>query len=34
MQPATNLGAIDICRDWRWVGLDGLALGNIDGLAV
>ena len=34
MQPATNLGAIDICRDWRWVGLDGLALGNGHGLAI
>jgi hypothetical protein len=34
MQPATNLGAIDICRGWRWIGLDGLALGNGHGLAV
>lgn len=34
MQPATNSRAIDICRNWRCIGMDGLALGNGHGLAV
>ncbi len=34
MQPATNSRAIDVCRNWRCIGMDGLALGNGHGLAV